>query len=118
MKTMMLVECSLLEVPDIRIDNPEQAAQDEETLEKLECTVGKWTSILASVMQRESEKQPVGKGPMAEIEFWRERNAVLSSLCEQLQLPHVRTVVMVVESGTSDKNLVSSLTTQVLVLHD
>lgn len=40
-------------------------------------------------MQRESQKQPAGKGPLAEIEFWRERNAALSSLHEQLNLPLV-----------------------------
>ncbi|CAD7704507.1 unnamed protein product [Ostreobium quekettii] len=64
-------------------------------------------------MQRESEKQPVGRGPMAEIEFWRRRNAVLSSLCEQLHLGKVRAVVAAVEAGSSDKNLLSSFTTQV-----
>ncbi|GMH41526.1 hypothetical protein BSKO_09436 [Bryopsis sp. KO-2023] len=102
-----------LEVPNVRIDNIEQAAHDEETLENLERTVGDWTSVLASVMQRESEKQPLGKGPMAEIEFWRQRNAVLSSLCEQLHLSHVRVAVAVVETGTSDKNLIAAFTTQV-----
>lgn len=64
-------------------------------------------------MQKESEKQPTGKGPMAEIDFWRQRNAVLSCLCEQLQLSHVRTVIEVVKTGTSDKNLIATFTNQV-----
>lgn len=49
--------------------------------------------VLASVLQRESQKHPTGKGPLAEIEFWRERNAVMSSLYEQLNLPQVGTQV-------------------------
>lgn len=106
----------LRQVPDVRISNPEQAAQDEEILEKLEHTVGNWASILASVMQKESEKQPIGKGPMAEIDLWRQKNAVLSCLCEQLQLSHVRMVVEVVKIGTNDKNIVSTFTNQVIYL--
>lgn len=46
-------------------------------------------------MQRESEKQPTGTGPLAEIEFWRERNAVLSALFEQLNLTHVKRMIQV-----------------------
>jgi dynein heavy chain len=38
---------------------------------------------------------PAGTGPLAEIEFWRERNAVLSALYEQLNLPHVKRMVQV-----------------------
>ena len=30
-----------------------------------------------------------GNGPLAEIDFWRERNAALSALSEQLKLPVV-----------------------------
>ena len=30
-----------------------------------------------------------GNGPLAEIDFWRERNAALSALSEQLKLPTV-----------------------------
>lgn len=30
-----------------------------------------------------------GNGPLAEIDFWRERNAALSALSEQLKLPQV-----------------------------
>eukprot|EP00983_Pelagomonas_calceolata_P097693 1158274-Pelagomonas_calceolata.AAC.10 len=41
-------------------------------------------------LQQESERQPSGSGPLAEIEFWRLRNAILSALYEQLNLPSVR----------------------------
>ena len=76
------------EVP-ITIDSIEQAAADSELLMTLEQYMSEWSSLLATVMQRESEKQPQGQGPLAEIEFWRARNAVLSSIYEQLNLPNV-----------------------------
>ncbi len=64
-------------------------------------------------MQRESEKQPAGKGPLAEIDFWRERNAVLSALYEQLNLPHVKRLIAVVELGSDDRNLLAGFKSQV-----
>lgn len=38
---------------------------------------------------------PQAPGPMAELEFWRERAAVLSGLCEQLKLPEVKKILEV-----------------------
>lgn len=46
-------------------------------------------------------------GPLAEIEFWRERNATLSALHEQTKLPVVRKVLEVIKE--SDSMLVANL---------
>ncbi len=78
-----------MQLPDIAFDTVEKAAADSEIVLQLEQAMAEWSTVLAAVMQRESEKQPAGKGPLAEIEFWRERNAVLSSIYEQLHLPQV-----------------------------
>ncbi len=78
------------------IESVERQAGDSEVVLQLEHYVVEWSQVLASVMQRESEKQPIGKGPLAEIEFWRARNAVLSSIYEQLNLPNVRTATAAV----------------------
>lgn len=48
-----------------------------------------------------------GNGPLAEIEFWRERNATLSALHEQTKLPLVRKVLEVIKE--SDSLLVANL---------
>ena len=48
-----------------------------------------------------------GNGPLAEIEFWRERNATLSALHEQTKLPIVRKVLDVMKE--SDSLLVANL---------
>lgn len=50
-------------------------------------------------------------GPLIEIDFWRERNAVLSGLYEQLNLPHVKKMVAVVELASTDQNLLASYKT-------
>lgn len=42
-----------------------------------------------------------GHGPLAEIEFWRERNATLSALYEQTKLPIVRKVLEVIKEADS-----------------
>lgn len=42
-----------------------------------------------------------GNGPLAEIEFWRERNATLSALHEQTKLPIVRRVLDVIKESDS-----------------
>ncbi len=66
--------------------------------------------VLASVLQRESQKHPTGKGPLAEIEFWRERNAVMSSLYEQLNLPQVGPLVQPVhQMGLSIRTVTAVL---------
>lgn len=41
------------------------------------------------------------QGPLAEIEFWRDRNASLATLYEQLNLPIVHTIVQILSKATS-----------------
>ena len=51
-------------------------------------------------------------GPSAEVDFWRQRAAMLMGLGEQLNLPRIRMMVDAVELGSSDQNLLSSFRTQ------
>eukprot|EP00898_Chlorokybus_atmophyticus_P006649 jgi/Chlat1/6986/Chrsp56S00523 len=101
-----------LDIPAITIDNPRKAAEDFDLLNQLETAVNHWTSVLASAILKETEKKPVGKGPLAEIEFWRERNASLSGLYEQLNLPHVRCMIETLEIGSGDSNLLQAFAAQ------
>lgn len=57
---------------------------------------------MSTVVEKQQHIQPEGSGPMAEIEFWRNRNAVLSSLHEQIHLPRVETMVRVLELSGSN----------------
>lgn len=99
------------EVP-ISIDSVEKSATDSELIHTLEHYMSEWSNLLTSVMQREGKKQPQGEGPLAEIEFWRAKNAVLSSLFEQLNMASVKKMVDVVELGSDDRNLMASYKSQ------
>ena len=81
-----------MQMPEVVIDNVQRSAGDSDLVIQLEQFMSEWSQTLATVMQRESEKHPAGQGPLAEIDFWRARNAVLSSLFEQLNLPNVSPV--------------------------
>ena len=59
-----------------------------------------------------TEGDCVPAGPSAEVEFWRQRAAMLMGLSEQLNLPRIRMMVDAVELGSSDQNLLSSFRTQ------
>jgi dynein heavy chain, axonemal len=99
-------------MPEVQIDSIEKAARDSDLIGLLEHHMADWAATIATVMQKESAKQPAGQAPLAEIEFWRQRNAVLSSLFEQLNLPNVKTMVAVVEAGSDDRNLMAGFKAQ------
>lgn len=77
-----------LAVPNINIDDPD-IGNDFEAVSLLEGAMEEWSRLIASVVEAENVKRVKGKGPMAEIEFWRRRNASLSALYEQINMPKV-----------------------------
>ena len=46
-------------------------------VEALETLVNGWEQQVASALEVQLKETPQGNGPLAEIEFWRERNANL-----------------------------------------
>lgn len=43
-----------------------------------------------------------GNGPLAEVDFWRERNDALSALTEQTKLPEVQKVLEILQEAQSE----------------
>lgn len=43
-----------------------------------------------------------GDGPLAEVDFWRERNDTLSALTEQIKLPEVQKVLEILQEAESE----------------
>lgn len=82
-----------LSVPNINIDDPE-IGNAFEAVSLLEGAMEDWSRLIASVVETENVKRVKGKGPMAEIEFWRRRNASLSALYEQINMPKVRSTFL------------------------
>jgi len=51
-------------------------------------------------------------GPLAELDFWQARHQALEGLYEPLNMPLARSIVLLLKTASSDKNLLASLHTQ------
>ena len=86
-----------LQIPDITIDDPGATTEDYETVQMLENALEDWTRAITNVVEQETKKKPQGTGPLAEIEFWRVRNATLSAMYEQINMPQVQKMIHVLD---------------------
>jgi dynein heavy chain len=105
-----------LPMPAVSISSVAAACKDPDVIHTFEETVAEWSSTVSDVTQRESEKRPQGKGPLAEIDFWRTRSAVLSGLWEQLSMKAAADIIEVVEAGSDDRNLMAAFKGQMAEL--
>lgn len=65
---------------------------------QLEAALEEWSGVIASVIETETAKEvETFRGPLAEINFWRNRNAILTSLVEQLNSELVKQTLKVLE---------------------
>ncbi|KAG8456021.1 hypothetical protein GDO86_001999 [Hymenochirus boettgeri] len=97
-----------LQMPDMDLDlESAKLAADSVTVEKLEQCVMNWQTQMTSALEEQLLKKPQGNGPLAEIDFWRERNATLSALSEQLKLPQVKKILSVL--SIADPGVVQNL---------
>ena len=86
-----------LVIPNVNIETPEAAMDDYNLTNQLEASLEEWSKCVASVVNTENRKRLVGTGPLAEIEFWRERNGTLSTIYEQINMPLVQKMIRVLE---------------------
>ena len=87
----------LLSVPNIDIEDAKAASEDYDCVNQLEVAMESWSKLVATVVEAENSKRPKTKGPLAEIEFWRQRNAALSALYEQINMPNVQDILKVLK---------------------
>ena len=84
-----------MEVPDLVIaGDPAVIAQNSEVVEKLEVAMEGWARAISTAVEQLKTK-PQGHGPLAEIDFWRERSAMLSMFYEQLKSPAVQDILTI-----------------------
>ena len=89
-----------LEIPDVVLgEDPMVTARSPEILGRLEAAMEGWSRVISSVVDNQLKKQPNGDGPLAEIDFWRERNSVLSMFYEQLKSPQVQNILVVLKAA-------------------
>uniref|UniRef100_A0A8C1QBG0 Dynein heavy chain 10, axonemal-like n=1 Tax=Cyprinus carpio TaxID=7962 RepID=A0A8C1QBG0_CYPCA len=91
-----------LHIPDMDLEGGvEVLLSNPGMVEKLEQCVMNWHTQITIVVEEQKRKKPQGPGPLAEIEFWRERVAVFSSLSEQLNLQVVKKILDVMTRADS-----------------
>ncbi|XP_076452214.1 dynein axonemal heavy chain 10-like [Babylonia areolata] len=78
-------------VPDVDLpDTVEEALRNRECKRIVMNTCTEWYTQIRLVLDQQLKRKPQGRGPLAEIEFWRDRSGCLGSLVEQLKLPQVK----------------------------
>lgn len=84
-----------LALPAVHVADPAAVIDDFEVVNAIEAAVEQWTPAIAHIVESQGEKQPIGDGPLAAIEFWRDRNAALSAVFEQLNTNAVKKLLEV-----------------------
>ncbi len=78
-------------------EDPSIIARNRTLVNKLNTALESWARILSTTVDEQLHKQPQGQGPLAEIDFWRERNSALSALYEQLKMTEIQTALIVLK---------------------
>uniref|UniRef100_A0A670KCY6 Dynein axonemal heavy chain 10 n=1 Tax=Podarcis muralis TaxID=64176 RepID=A0A670KCY6_PODMU len=100
-RTIQQIEGEIkLEMPTISLDGDvNDLANDRDVVDTLEALAANWLMLISSADEELLKKVPQGNGPLAEIDLWRERNATLSALTQQLKLPLVKKVLEVLTAA-------------------
>lgn len=99
--TIALVEGEVkLQVPEVDLTGePAQLARDGSLVARLESAMEDWAQVISSTIDEQQCRQPQGRGPLAEIDFWKERSTALSALYEQLKLDSVQAVLAIMKAA-------------------
>ena len=89
-----------LEIPNIVIaEEPHVVAKQPAAVAQLEAAMESWSRVISNTVETILKKTPRGSGPLAEIDFWKERNSALGALSEQLKLPQVQKILEVLKAA-------------------
>ncbi|VDM21658.1 unnamed protein product, partial [Hydatigera taeniaeformis] len=81
-------------VPAINLEGDEYALlQNEKIMGVIESTVIEWRYKMQEIIEELRSRSTQGEGPLAEIEYWRDRTASLSRLVEQVAQPQIKRVL-------------------------
>ena len=88
-------------IPDIDIPPLDTIDETSEVVVTLENAIEEWIAAILRLIEQENKRQRPGNGPMAEIEFWRGRNAAFTTMYEQLQSARVLQILEVLRCADS-----------------
>jgi dynein heavy chain len=83
-----------LQIPDVVLpDDASALEKNEALLSILEAAVYNWEAQIAESIEVQNRKVPKGDGPLAEIDYWRERNISLSGIFEQTKQEKAKQII-------------------------
>uniref|UniRef100_A0A803XMX1 Dynein axonemal heavy chain 10 n=1 Tax=Meleagris gallopavo TaxID=9103 RepID=A0A803XMX1_MELGA len=92
-----------LGMPAVNLDGEVSVlAAVPEVVEALESCAVTWQKLISTTLEEQMKKVPQGNGPLAEIDLWCVRNAVLSDLNEQTKLLEVERVLAILQEAESE----------------
>ncbi|KAM6052185.1 dynein axonemal heavy chain 10 [Chlamydotis macqueenii] len=92
-----------LEMPTINLDGEVTVlATISEVVVALDSCAMAWQKLISTALEAQLTKVPQGNGPLAEVDFWRERNDTLSALTEQTKHPEVQKVLEILQEAESE----------------
>ena len=91
-RTIQQIEGEIrLNVPELSLSGDVgELSKDNDLVHRIEGACLEWTKQISNCVETQLKKTPIGNGPLPEIDFWRERNATLSALSEQIKLGSVK----------------------------
>ncbi|NXQ63839.1 DYH10 protein, partial [Anthoscopus minutus] len=102
-----------LEMPTVNLDREVAVlATVPVVVQSLKSCAVTWQKLISRVLEEQLKKVPQGNSPLAEIYLWREKNATLNALNEQLKLPEMQKVLEILQEAepefTGDLQIVLS----------
>ncbi|NXB71412.1 DYH10 protein, partial [Donacobius atricapilla] len=92
-----------LEMPTVNLDREVTVlATVPVVVQSLKSCAVTWQKLISRVLEEQLKKVPQGNGPLAEIDLWREKNAALSALTEQIKLPEVQKVLEILQEAAPE----------------
>lgn len=87
-----------LDVPKMDLPSSLQGIEkDEELINSLENLAYGWETIISDALEAQNRRLPKGDGPLAEIDYWKERNISLSGIYEQTKQEGVKRVMEILQ---------------------
>lgn len=89
-----------LRIPTIELpkDGPYPGIEkDENLIGALENAVYDWETQISEAIEAQNRIQPKGDGPLAEIDYWKERNISLSGIFEQTKQEKVKKILEILQ---------------------
>ncbi|NXH46249.1 DYH10 protein, partial [Dicaeum eximium] len=91
-----------LEMPTVNLDREVSVlATVAGVVHSLKSCAVTWQKLISRVLEEQLKKVPQDNSPLAEINLWRENNATLRALTEQIKLPEVQKVLEILQAADS-----------------